>query len=75
MNSTSNGPDLDARADGDHADRDLGRAGLAETARLGEAGGEAGHVDGDAEARPKFRERADMILVGVGDDDPDEIAS
>ena len=66
-------PDVDPLALRDHLDRDLGRAGLAEAARLGEAGGEAGHVDVDAEPRPEFGERADMVLVGVGDDEADEV--
>ena len=73
MNSTSNGPMSIRPPSGTILDRDLGRAGFAEPARLGEAGGEAGHVDVDAEARPEFGQRADMILMGVGDDEADEI--
>ncbi len=67
--------DFDAAAERNGADRDFRRAGLAEPARLGEAGGEARHVDGRAERRPKLRQRADVVLMRVGDDDADEIAS
>ena len=73
MNSTSNGPISTALAGGDALDRDLGRARLAEPARLREARGEAAHVDGHAEPRPKLAERADMILMGMGDDEADQV--
>ena len=73
MNSTSNGP-IYARSDGDDLDRNLRRARFTEPPRLGQPGGEAGHIDRRAEARPKFGKRADVILVRVSNDDADEIA-
>ena len=65
--------DRDPRAGPDDLDRDLGRAGLAEPARLGEPGRERRGVDLRAEARPQLRQRADVVFVGVGDDDADEV--
>ena len=69
----------DERADGDFIalgddpQRNLGRARLAEPARLGESGRKARHIDGRAKVRPKFGERADVVLVRMGDDDADQI--
>ena len=65
--------DRHARAGPDDLDRNLRRARLAEPARLGEAGGEGRGVDLSAEARPQIGERADVVLVRVGDDDADEV--
>src|SRR5208282_5341248 len=65
--------DVEPRSRRDDLDRNLRRAGFAETARLGEAGGETRRVDGNAEARPQIGERADMVFVGVGDDDADQV--
>ena len=65
--------DLEPRARLDDPDRNLRRARLAEPARFGEAGGEGRRIDLDAEARPQLGQRADMVLVRMGDDDADEI--
>ena len=51
----------------------LGRARLAEPTRLGETGREARRVDRRAKARPEIGERADVVLVRVGNDNADEI--
>ena len=74
------GDELDAkRADGDalavsdDPERNFGRAGLAEPAGLGESGREAGHIHGRAKVWPKLGERPDVVLVSVGDDDPNQI--
>ena len=67
--------DLDPVARLDDLDGNLGRAGLAQAARLGKAGGEARRVDRHAEPRPEFGERADMVLMRMGDDDADEVVS
>ena len=53
--------------------RNLGRARFAEPTGLGEPRGEARHIDRRSQARPEFGERADVILVRMGDDDADEI--
>ena len=54
---------------------DIRRAGLAETARLEQAGGETRRIDRAAELRPQQGQGADMILMRMGDDEPDEIAA
>ena len=65
--------DRDPRAGPDDLDRDLGRAGLAEPAHFGEPGRERRGVHLRAEARPQLRQRADVVFVGMGDDDADEV--
>ena len=65
--------DRHAPARGHDLDRDLGRSRLAEPARLRKTGGEGRSVDPGSEARPKVGERADVVLVRVGDDDADEV--
>ena len=65
--------DVDAAAERDDVDRDLGRARLGQAARLGEPGGEARHIDRRAEPRPQLGQRADVILVGMSDDNADQI--
>ena len=65
--------DVDPAVLRDDPDRDFRRARFAQPSRLGEARGEARHVDGHAEPRPELGERADMILVRVGDDEADEV--
>ena len=52
---------------------DLGRARLAEPARLDQSGRKARHIDGRAQVRPKLDKGADVVLVRVGDDDADQI--
>ena len=63
--------DVEPHARGDDVDGDLRRAGFGEAARFGEARGEARRVDLNAEARPEIGERADMVLVRMGDDEAD----
>ena len=65
--------DSDFLALGDDVQRNLGRAWLAETASLGQPGRKPRHVDRRAEVRPELGERADVILVRMGDDDSDQI--
>ena len=62
-------PEFDPAADGDDLDRDFRCAGFAQPPRLGKPRREARHIDGDADARPKFGQRADVVLVRVSDDD------
>ena len=71
--SMSNGPKAKRWPGAISLQRDLRRAGLGEPARLEEADGEAGRVDRRAEARPQLGERADMVLVRMGDDDAEEV--
>ena len=66
-------PDVDALPRADDLDRNLRRAGLAEPPRLEQAGRETRRDRPGAEARPKIGERADMVLMRVGDDDADEV--
>ncbi len=69
------GPDLDPPPRRDLLEVDLGGAGLGKAPRLEEAHREAGGVDGRAQARPHLDERADMILVRMGDEDPEKIVA
>ena len=73
MNSTRNGPIAILLAQLHDLEGNLGRARLAQPTRLGETGREARRVDRRAEARPEIGERADVVLVRVGDDNADEI--
>ena len=72
-NSTTNGPIATFSPWATIVERNFGRAWLAEPASLREPGREARHVDRRAEVRPKLGERADVILVRMGDDDSDQI--
>ena len=65
--------DHDPLAETDDIQRDLGRAWLAEPARLDEFRREARQVDGRVKVGPKLNEGPDVVLMRVGDDDPDQI--
>src|SRR5208282_2247154 len=65
--------DRDPRARLDDLDRNLGRARLAEPPRLGKTRREGRRIDLCAEARPQLGERADMVLVRMGEDDSGEV--
>ena len=52
---------------------DLRRAGLGQAAGLEKADGEPGRVDRRAQARPHLDERADMVLVRMGDEDAEQV--
>src|SRR5690606_12898456 len=67
------GPEGDTTALLHHGERDLGRAGLPETADLQKPCREGRAHHRRAEARPQLDEAADMVLVRVGDDDADEV--
>ncbi len=67
------GADHDRLAELDDLHGDVGRARLAEPPRLDEFGGEAGHIDRRAQVRPKLDEGADVVLMRVGYDDPDQV--
>ena len=73
MYSTSNGPTV-KRSPGVTIviGTDLG-AGLAGDLCHQQVGGEGRRVDRHAQPRPQVDQRAEMILVGVGDDDADEV--
>ena len=66
-------PEPHAPARGDLDQLDFGRARLRQAPRLQEADGEAGGVDRDAQARPKVDQGPDMVLVGMGDEDAEEV--
>src|ERR1700733_4676307 len=51
----------------------LRRARLAEPTRLGQSGRKARHIYGRAQVRPEFGKGAEVVLVRVSDDDPDQI--
>ncbi len=59
----------------DFMDRHFRRAGFGEAARGEQSGGETGRIDRAAEARPQRRNGPDMILMGVGDDQPEQIGA
>ena len=73
MNSTANGPIATCSPCATILMRNLGRARFAEPTGLGEPGRKARQIDRRSQARPEFGERADVILVRMGDDDADEI--
>src|SRR5262245_23216191 len=52
---------------------DLGRTRFGEPAGLEKAEREAGRVDRRTQARPHLDERADMILMGVGNEDSEQV--
>ena len=68
-------PDGEALRRRDDRDRDPRRARLARRAWLEQAGGEGGRVDRHLQPRPEVEQRAEMVLVRMGDDDAGEIAS
>jgi hypothetical protein len=51
----------------------LGCAGLGQAPRRQQAGGEARAPDRHAQRGPERGERADMVLMGVGDDDAEQV--
>ena len=71
--SMSNGPSLRRWPGHDLVQIDLRRAGLGQAPRLEEADGEARRVDRRPQARPQLDERADMVLVRVGDEDAEQV--
>ena len=71
--SSSNGPTVNFAAERDLGDRHLvEQAGLAQLA-LQHRGGERRGIDRRLEPRPQVGDGAEMVLVGVGDDDAGEI--
>ena len=64
---------LQSRALFDDPNWDFRRARLREATRLRQAGGKSRHVHGDAQTRPEFRQRPNMILVRMRDDKADEV--
>ncbi len=48
-------------------------AGFGQAPRLQQVGGEGRHVDRAAEAGPEIRQPAEMILMGMRDDDAEEV--
>ena len=73
MNSTSKGPIADPLALLDDLKRDIAARRARPAVAPPQARPRSRRVDRRAQARPKIGQRADMILVGVGDDDADEI--
>ena len=59
----------------DDVDRHLRRAGLGEAARRQQSRGETRRIDRAAQPWPKRRDGADMILMRVGDDEPEQISA
>ena len=72
ISSTSNGPsvNLDATA---RPQVDLGRVRLAEALGFEQRRRERRREDRDLEPRPEMDERAEMILMRMGEDDPEEV--
>ena len=66
-------PDRDALPGGDLPELDLGRSRLAEPARLEDAEREARRIDRHPQPRPQLGQGADMVLMGVGDEDREEV--
>ena len=73
MNSTPNGPITTFSPRPTIFNGILGAPRLAEPTRLDEFRREARQVDGRAQVRPKLHQGTDVILMRVGDDDPDQI--
>ena len=68
-------PDVEARAERHLLDRDLRRARLACELGLEQRRGERRRVDRHLQLRPEVHQRAEMVLVGVGEDDAGEVAA
>ena len=66
-------PEREAAAERHDLDRDFRRARLARALGLEQRGGERRRVDRHLEPRPQVDERAEMILMGVGEHEADEV--
>jgi hypothetical protein len=69
------GPELQALARLDLVQVDLRGVGLAEAAGFEQADGEARGIDRHLQAGPQLGQRADVVLVGVGDEDAQQIVA
>src|SRR5690606_29884104 len=67
--------DLEAAAERYHGNRDLRRARLAFAFGAKQRGGERRRVDRDLQPRPQIDERAEMVLVRMGEHDGGEVAT
>ena len=72
ISSMSNGPRVKRARDGMTLRSIFGAPGSLQALGLEQSGGELGGVDGHAELRPQMDQRAEMILMRVGEDDAEE---
>ena len=73
--SMSNGTEREAAAERHDGDRNLRRARLAQPLGLEQRGGERRGVDRNLEPRPQIEHRAEMIFVGVGEHEAEQVAA
>ena len=73
MNSTTNGPITTLSPGSTTFNGILGAPGSPSRRASAKSGREARHIDGRAQVRPKLGKGADVILMRMGDDDPDQI--
>ena len=73
MYSTSNGPTVTRSPLAHDGDRDFRRVRLAGALGLEQGRRERRHVDRHLELRPEIDQRAEMVLVRMGDDDAGEL--